>query len=710
MTPSVTTRPSETTFYRTDEIDLKSMMVSLLDYVAIIKEEYWGRYGDNLTLTYPGDGSCSMLGIGFALDSVAASQVWGSPLTQVPLLTNVIRISKDRFYIPSENTSVLLNEQQFLSVCKKLGILMKLRDNGPPQISIFKDAKTGDLLLENFDITKLNVCRMSYLGLNLMHELENTLQLLQEHWDKLTQVVYFYGSENLLQQLATCLNSKNMTVEVFLNTPTSSFRFCVNNLVDNNETLDKDKRSANILSFLLGDGKQLNAIEDSLQASIEHYNDNFKKLKIFDDQIIQNFKNLDTDVNNLAKIELNLQDKLAELTRFSKLMDIKYNYLLIKLQHSTTLHRLLTESKLLDNLKLLERALFSGNECSLAVCEVTISAEGLGTKVLVHREVLELRPIKKFLVTCQAPSITLVPRIHNKLAEKTESGNFLIQTKLYTEENLRNATLVNDKVRVLASSEKLMGKFHHFSESGMNVIQCLGDMTFSLNGKKLQCLALQTFRLPEKFTLMANGETLRSQKLVESRQRVEVDWLQDFEFSNIDSLPMEPEPSLTVLHPELEKFFYTPAGELNTGHVSYVGIGTGLVLLSFFGCCCWKVESFRTFMFAKVRTVYEFLYKVFTTSEFRLKRERNKLDSKIEKGYAELKKVEGLVDKKLELNKKVPRHGNNEPSAPNMEDSITKVSGAVRAEVDVHAVKDVRYVPRPIHNHKCSSSSKRTSE
>ena len=82
LTPSVTTRPSETTFYRTDEIDLTSMLVSLLDYVAIIKEEYWGRYGDNLTLTYPGDGSCSMLGIGFALDSVAASQVWGSPLTQ----------------------------------------------------------------------------------------------------------------------------------------------------------------------------------------------------------------------------------------------------------------------------------------------------------------------------------------------------------------------------------------------------------------------------------------------------------------------------------------------------------------------------------------------------------------------------------------------------------------------------------------------------
>ena len=115
-------------------------------------------------------------------------------------------------------------------------------------------------------------------------------------------------------------------------------------------------------------------------------------------------------------------------------------------------------------------------------------------------------------------------------------------------------------------------------------------------------------------------------------------------------------------------------------------------------------------MFARVMSVYEFLYKVFTTSEFRLKRERNKLDSKIEKGYAELKKVESLVDKKLELNKRLPGHGNIEPAAQNTADSVSKVPGAVRVDVDVHAIKDGRYVSRPSHSHKCSSSSKRTSE
>ena len=226
----------------------------------------------------------------------------------------------------------------------------------------------------------------------------------------------------------------------------------------------------------------------------------------------------------------------------------------------------------------------------------------------------------------------------------------------------------------------------------------------------IQCKELQTFNLPEKFELVANGEVLKSQKLVESRQRIETDWLNDFEFSNIDSRPAEQVPSLTMLHPTLEKFFYTPAGELNTEHVSYVGVGTGLVLLLLFACCCYKVDRFRNFMISRVIAVYEYLYKLFTTSEFRLKRERNKLDNKIEKGYAELKKVESLVDKKIELNKRLPAHGTDEPKAPTTEDSISRDPGVVKTDVDVHVVEDSRYVPRPSHSHKYSHSTKRTSE
>ena len=57
-----------------------------------------------------------------------------------------------------------------------------------------------------------------------------------------------------------CINSKNMTIEFFLNTKKSSFLFCINSLSNEPKMQVKERRSANLLSFLLGDGKQMNQI------------------------------------------------------------------------------------------------------------------------------------------------------------------------------------------------------------------------------------------------------------------------------------------------------------------------------------------------------------------------------------------------------------------------------------------------------------------
>ena len=66
-TPRVQQKPADKTTYETDEIDLKEILVSVLKYAVIIQDEFWGKFGTNLTLTYPQDGSCSILGIGFPL-------------------------------------------------------------------------------------------------------------------------------------------------------------------------------------------------------------------------------------------------------------------------------------------------------------------------------------------------------------------------------------------------------------------------------------------------------------------------------------------------------------------------------------------------------------------------------------------------------------------------------------------------------------------
>ena len=215
-------------------------------------------------------------------------------------------------------------------------------------------------------------------------------------------------------------------------------------------------------------------------------------------------------------------------------------------------------------------------------------------------------------------------------------------------EVLSNATVVNGQARLLTISKKLLGSFHHFQSSGINKIRCLEQLQFTLNGRELDCTELQTFELPEEFILQANGEELRSQKLVEARQRVAVGWLRDYEFSNIDTLQEDKEPRLTILHPTLERFFYDEAGQLKVEHASLLGAGMLFLLITIIACCCWKVPCFREFAFAQIQKAYSTLYKLCTTSEYRLKQKRHQLDKQIDKGYDELKKMEGLIEKKKE--------------------------------------------------------------
>ena len=652
-TPRVQQKPADKTTYETDIIDLREILVSVLQYSIIIQDEFWGTFGSNLTLTYPKDGSCSILGTGFPLDEVTSNMIWGNPITQIPVLINILKISENKIYVPSQNTTVLLKMDQFQKVCDNLGIIVNLRAGGAPQLTIHRD-QSGQLILENFDVNTLNVCHMSTLGQNLNHEIENTLQILQNTWETLTQIIEFYGQHALLQELETCLNTNNLSIQLFLNTKQSSFLYCINSLSNEHQLPNKNRRSANLLSFLLGDGRQMNEIETTLKESITHYNNNFRKLKVFDDKIVDTFNTMSNEINNLAHLENKLEDKIAQIKRFNHMTDVKFQYLLVKMQHANTIHRLLTESRLLDNLAILERALFSANVCTIRSCEISISAELIGSKVLVHREILSLKPVMKFLISCQAITPTTVPTLHNALAERTQSGDYLIGTKLYNIQQLSNTTVVNMNARLITVAEKLLRTFHHYRTNGINIIQCLEDFQFVLNDKTLDCTALVSYTLPENFVLKANHEELHSQKLVEKRQRLAIGWLKQYEFSNIDMFPQEEEPSLTILPPSVERFFYEETGQLKPVPTSLVGTGVFLVTAIIFTLCCWKVPCFREGTFSILRKLQSAMYEMCTTENYRIKQENAQLKKKLEKEYKELEEIEDLMEKKKKINRKLP--------------------------------------------------------
>ena len=141
LTPRVTTKPSDTSVYKTDEIDLTTILflpppTLHLGYLGNKPASILGKYR-------PQDHSLpSPTLIAPRLPRQQAGiHHCGKSCNTNSMLTNVIRISEKRIFIPSENTSVLLTKQQFKEVCKELGIMLKLRDDGPLQTTVYKDHK-----------------------------------------------------------------------------------------------------------------------------------------------------------------------------------------------------------------------------------------------------------------------------------------------------------------------------------------------------------------------------------------------------------------------------------------------------------------------------------------------------------------------------------------------------------------------------------------
>ena len=151
---------------------------------------------------------------------------------------------------------------------------------------------------------------------------------------------------------------------------------------------------------------------------------------------------------------------------------------------------------------------------------------------------------------------------------------------------------------------------------------------------------------------------------MEARQRVAVGWIREYEFSNIDLLPEDKEPRLTILHPSIERFFYEETGQLNIQNTSLMGTGMFLLIATIIGLCFWKVTCFREGIFSIIKKTHSALYELCTTEQFRLKKEKVQLKKKIDKDFTELEELEDLIRKKKEIHRKLPKAQSEQPSAP----------------------------------------------
>ena len=153
--------------YRLDTLDLNDMFVGVMNFIGMVKDELPVKHG-NLSITQPGDGSCPILGEGIDLQHLTTQGE--SMIDTIPVLTDIVKISNDRFIVPNRNTAVHLNMSQFQDLLGHLAIKLHLVGSAPPQLFLFKD-QNDQLHLESFSLQKSNACFLGTVSQNIHHSL-----------------------------------------------------------------------------------------------------------------------------------------------------------------------------------------------------------------------------------------------------------------------------------------------------------------------------------------------------------------------------------------------------------------------------------------------------------------------------------------------------------------------------------------------------------
>ena len=629
-----------------------------------------------------------MLGKGFGLDFLTTQGL--ALVGSVPLLTNIIRISEDRFVVPNQNVPAHLNMSQLQTLLSHLDIQLTISKDSPPQLFIRKD-DDKQLHLESFSPLGPSSCKLGPVVNNIFHGLQNTLQMLEGVYVEIENIIRFFGSEHLYSNLSSCLQVSNITLSVLMKTDDKDLEYCISRLA--NTTSPRIVRRSTMLGWLFGSGQQLDQIEHSLMDSIEHYNTNFEKISAFDREVVQSFDRLEKDISSLVEIEAKLQDRVGDLQVQTKLMEIQTQYLLNRLQHENTLNRLLLESRMLENIKLLSRSLFGANECHLSLCESSISPEILSNDVVkIHREIVSLVPTTMAMISCLATKGAAIPYLHNQLADITTQSKVLVDNKLYSSSDLLNTTVVNERLHPLPQKDISLNMFHHFSNNSQMYLQCLSEGEYRVDNEPAHCSLMKYFKLEENHVIEANGQTLRSHMLVQKSHHVRTQWLNSFTFSNVDKLDIPPPEQFTFLHPSLESIFLTPAGQVHIAHTSYFFTIIFVITLLGVSFCCYKSPACRNGFISKITKLKEKAYITLTSKEYRDNKELEDLNNKVNTNWQQISNMEALIQKKTALlaARQTPSHSppdfsaSNSPSAPEAPVDAPEI---VQAEVHVAPVR-----------------------
>ena len=161
------------------------------------------------------------------------------------------------------------------------------------------------------------------------------------------------GQERSILALSQCCRDKDLSLQSIISLPEATFRVFSQQLesVNNTGRHNKDKRDISFLSKVFGDGAEIIKIENTLSAAIENFNENFKRVETFDDQVQNSIHLLDDEIFGLMKNEEQLRSRLTELHLEMRSYQTSTDYIMVKHQILYGLENMMKRSALADQVE-----------------------------------------------------------------------------------------------------------------------------------------------------------------------------------------------------------------------------------------------------------------------------------------------------------------------------------------------------------------------
>ena len=601
--------PVDSPYSESEEIVPQLLLRDMIHFVTLLRAEWWLTGQNNLTITRGNDSSCAFLSSGVNMEELQGlNSSWS-----LPLMTDLTLIN-DKVFIPG-NLSATVTFKQFSELAELLGFNSRLNVDKHHRVVVRLDTRS----FHNFDASEMNSCQMGGITRTMRHQMVGMLTSLGVLWSRFVKIMNAHGQDSELENLRQCAGSENLTLESLVYMADPVFWLCVRPLLNKNTT--RVRRGVSLLSEIFGDGSELIRLEGTLSEVIQRYNNNFKKEEIFDRQVTQGLKDVDLELGHILDNEEKLNHKVLKLQIELRQTKNTYNFLVVKMYKLQELESMLKQSMLMDELDLLDRAVFHRTRCQLDKCELQIFSERQGSSVWVHRKLVELKPTSKLFISCKAASSNRISVYHQILADQSETGAVLLNNSIIQKAQLANESFANRNLRAISKREVLLGNFIIYGDK----IQCLKKAEFMLNSHLLKCEILESYSLPVEYTIEYEGQKIRHHITTRQGQLLNIKWLKDYD-TPLDEEDFEVDiDTKDEYHPVVEAIFLDSVGEFSVARITIFSGGTCLLLFLAFTLCFCCCEGCRNCVISICSKSCAAFYHICTTETCRLKRENEKL-------------------------------------------------------------------------------------